>query len=58
MKIWKCVSSGKTILKTKQAAKSEVAFSKMAFNNGNEGYRLPRYYYCKDCSGYHLTSKP
>lgn len=57
-KIFKCVKSGKTILKTEQDAKSEVAFSRMAFNNGNEGYKLPRYYYCKFCKGYHLTSQP
>lgn len=57
-KIFKCVQSGKTILRTRAIARQEVAFSRMAYNNGNETYKLPRFYYCQFCKGYHLTSKP
>ena len=38
-------------------AKQELAFCKMAFNNGNENYKQKRYYKCEFCNFYHLTSK-
>jgi rubrerythrin len=42
---------------TKSVAKQELAFCKMAFNNGNENYKQKRFYKCKFCGYYHLTSK-
>ncbi len=38
-------------------AKQELAFCKMAYNNGNESYQQKRYYKCEFCGYYHLTSK-
>ena len=53
----KCLKTNKTCYKTSKIAKQELAFCKMAFNNGNESYKQTRYYKCNDCNNYHLTSK-
>lgn len=50
-------SSGKACYKNEQAAKSELAFCKLANLNGNEEFQQIRYYKCNQCKWYHLTSK-
>jgi hypothetical protein len=52
----KCLKTNKTCYRTSKIAKQELAFCKMAFNNGNGSYKQTRYYKCSDCNNYHLTS--
>ncbi len=57
MRVKKCAKTGKTAFKNEAIAKSELAFCRMAYLNGNEEYKQVRYYKCEFCHYYHLTSK-
>lgn len=52
-----CFQTNKQIFHTEQAAKIELAFYRMAANNGNEQAKQVRYYNCPHCKKWHLTSK-
>ena len=57
MKTKTCAKTNKTCFPTEQMAKSELAFCKMAFLNGNDSYQQIRYYKCGFCGDFHLTSQ-
>lgn len=52
-----CLVTNKTGYPTEGVAKSELAWCKMLKLHGNETYNQVRYYKCKFCNMYHLTSK-
>ncbi len=53
----KCTKAGKVCYKTANIAEIELAFCRMAYNNGNDTYRQIRKYKCEHCGYWHLTSK-